>query len=230
MGVLSNLVSNGLEALANKIRNNSSKECEKKYDYINVLYFREYSHYRVYRVVYCNELENKSTKDIVDKEFHSLTDLKDFFNSRSDDVRLINVLSKDYVYLTKSGVNTDGSDFRLDKEILSDLVFHCIYVNCCLDSVDLLNNRIGVNLYIPYSKSLDYVNKSRWSLSTVMKYLDNGRMCVFLHSTTSIKFDEDLDVLTTRPKELLYDLTALSKTNQVHVNDCGDLGIQISFK
>lgn len=237
MGIFDNLIHKTLSTISEvsgkisvSANNKIKKNIESSYSNLTIMYYKNYNVYKIYRAIFYNSSTNKSERVQYDLEFETVLEIEEFFKQYNLDCEYINALSKDYIYITKSGINTNGADFRLTKDIVSDLLFYSIYANSVLDSVDLVTDRVPLSKFYPVLENKDKLNTERWSYSTVENYLGNGRMVAFLMSQTNIEYDGNLDKIITNPKELLFDLVALGKSNQLHITHCGNLGIQISFK
>ena len=237
MGIFDNFVNKTLTVISDvseKINNSASsklkKNVEDSYTDVTVMYYRTYNFYKPYRVIFHNSKTGLSSKVKVDLEFDTVEDMKLHFSNYNLNVTLVSVLSKDYIYITNSGVNHFGSDFRLNKEVVSDLVFYCLYINNALDDVDMITDVLPLDLYKSVSTNKSRLNKHRWSYNIIEDHVNSGRIVVFLMSKDKIDYDENLDKIITNPKELLFDLVALGKSNQLYVTHCGNLGIQINFK
>lgn len=237
MGVFNNLKHKTLSVIgdfAGKLNNNINsqlnKDIEISYDSLNVIYYKYYDNYKIYRAVFYKSGVNKFEKVSYKEEFSTIEDLYEFFSKYNLCCTYTNVFTKDYVFLTKSGINTEGIDLRLEKEKLADSVFSCMHSNNVLDEVDIVSSRLPMELYTPCLDDTSRLNRDRWSLDIINKYLNEGRIGVFLMSNTLISYDRGLDKISTNPKELLLDLTALCKSSQVILSHCGNLGIQMSFR
>lgn len=214
----------------NSVNSQLKKEADNSFDSLNIIYYRYYSNYKVYRAVFFKKDTNMVSNESFEEEFSTLEELKSFFSKYNLKVRFENALSKDYIYLTRSGINTDGSDLRLEKDIVIDSSFYCMLSNSVLDSVNLVTDKLTFDLYNPSIMDTSKLNRNKWSVEIIEQYLYKGRMVALLTSDEKIQYNENSGLIVTYPKELLFDLSALSKTNQLHMTHCGDLGIQLSFR
>lgn len=214
------------ESLVNKVVESfSSPTCSLK---PIVLYFRYYSKY----MVYCSILNGKISLMKDNNIYYDLDELRSNYSEKYGDVECFNVLSESYVYLTKSGVYSQGEDLRSSNSKLCDNVFYILYATDCLDRVVFISNNFTFKDYGFIDKLYNNVNKDRWSMSLVDKSLfDNNRLSVLLYPIDdSITYDSITDRIYTKPVELYLDLFIYCKNNNLFLSHCGDLGIQIAVK
>lgn len=214
------------ESLVSKVVDSfSSPSCSNR---PLVLYFKYYSKYKVYATVLNGRINLMKDSTI----YYDLNEMKTFYGEKYENVEYFNVLSESYVYLTKSGVYSQGEDLRDSNSKLCDNIFYILYATECLDKILFITRNFNFENYGFIEKLYNNVNKDRWSMSLVDKSLiDNDRLSVLLYPIDdAITYDSITDRIYTKPIELYLDLFIYCKNNNLFLSHCGDLGIQIAVK
>lgn len=197
-------------------------------DKAKVIYFKTFENFQIYRVVSYSEENAYSicTSDL--NVFLTLDHLMDYYNSIFKEVEFVNLLSVDYVYLYNSGVCVQGLDLRTPDQILNDTFVHCLYNNKTLNEVLVHTKKLDCKFYAPFDGNYDDKNFDGWSYSIVDKYLDDGRVKLFLTSDTLFGFDKITKAIKIEPDQLLIDLQCSCVSTGSILSHCGDLGVQVS--
>lgn len=193
-----------------------------------VIYYRCLDKLLVYRVISYSEDRAYSMSNLEMKEFVSKSEIEKYYNELFEKVELFNLLSVDYVYLYKSGVAVEGSDLRTSNQILNDKIIHCLYVNEFLNEVLIHNELLTTKFYRPYDGNYSDENSEGWSYEIVDRYLNVGRVKMFLTSDNLFDFNKVTKSIIVNPIELLTELECSCVGSGSVVSHCGDLGIQIS--
>lgn len=212
------------EVLSNKTQEIPSEFSSKSI----ILYYRYYSNFKVYASV----LEGKLNLMDDDSLYYDLDEIYRVYKEKYQDIECFNVLSEDYVYLTKSGVYTRGDDLRDSNSRLCDDVFFILYATDCLDRVLYVTNKFNCKSYGFVDRLYNAVNKNKWSMSLVDEGLaENNRLSVLLYPIgNSIEYDFLTDRVFTNPVELYSDLFIYCEKKNLFLHHCGDLGLQVSMK
>jgi len=216
------------ENLVNKVVDTFSNSTLMFSNKAIVLYYKYYSNFRVYTSVLNGRIN--LMKDSTD--YYSLTDIYSTYNEKYGEVEYVNVLSESYVYLTKSGVYSQGEDLRDSNSKLCDDIFFILFATGCLDKIIFITKNFDCSSYGFIEKIYSNVNRDRWSMSLVDKGLsENNRLSVLLYPIDdTIVYDSITDRVYTKPKELFLDLYVYCQSKNLFLSHCGDLGIQIAVK
>lgn len=216
----------------NKVEEESNEKMCSLYDSLDVKFYREYDRFRIHSLVFSDSGLGCYEVRLDETSYETLDDIKELYSSKySLEINYVNILSVDYVYLTKASVLVEGVDLRSEKDRLVDSIIHILYVNDVMDKAVFITKRFPIRKFIPHDVGYFKKGVSGWSYSIVDDYLANGRMLMFLRADGNcISIERGSENISTNPSNLYLDLTSYCKSKDLVVLNCGTLGLQIAIK